>query len=199
MSDLQTSSLRERKRVRTRQAIIDAAVALFERDGYERTTIADIATAADISSRTFFGYFASKEDLLFTEPDARVRAALGAIEGRSPKEKPTDILLRALRESAGDDMVGKMAKLRIRLIRTVPTLLGRALQIQQAGQAEIVRKLRAAFPDELDDVEAAALVGAFCGAITGALLVLLRDRNLDPDKLRQRLLKATITALRQWR
>ena len=199
MSDLQTSSLRERKRVRTRQAIIDAAIALFERNGYEQTTIAEIATAADISPRTFFGYFASKEDLLFTKPDARVEAALQAIERRSPKEKPTDVLLRALRESAGDDMVGKMAKLRLRLIRTVPALLGRALQIQHEGQAEIVRKLSAAFPDELDDVEAAALVGAFCGAITGALLVLLRDRNLDPEKVRQRLLKATMTGLRQWR
>ena len=199
MSDLQTSSLRERKRVRTRQAILDAAVTLFERNGYEQTTIAEIAAAADISPRTFFGYFASKEDLLFTEPDARVEAALQAIERRSPKEKPADVLLRALRESAGDDMVGKMAKLRLRLIRTVPALLGRALQIQHEGQAEIVRKLSAAFPDEMDDVDAAALVGAFCGAITGALLVLLDDRDLDPDTVRQRLLKATVTALRQWR
>jgi AcrR family transcriptional regulator len=199
MPDWQTSSLRERKRVRTRQAIIDAAVALFERDGYEQTTIADIAAAAVISPRTFFGYFASKEDLLFTEPDARVEGALQAIERRSPTERPTDVLLRALCESAGDDMVGKMAQLRLRLIRTVPALLGRALEVQQAGQAEIVRKLSAAFPDELEDVEAAALVGAFCGAITGALLVLLHDPNLDPDKVRQRLLKATMTALRQWR
>jgi AcrR family transcriptional regulator len=198
VSNLQTSSLRERKRFRTRQAIIDAAVALFERDGYERTTIADIAAAVEISPRTFFGYFASKEDLLFTKPDARVEAALQAIERRSPKEKPTDVLLRALRESASDDMFGKMAELRLRLIRTVPALLGRALQIQQAGQAEIVQSLRAAFPGELDEVEAAALVGAFCGAITGALLVLLQDPNLGPDKVRQRLLKGTMTALRQW-
>jgi len=199
LSDLQISSLRERKRVRTRQAIIDAAAALFDRNGYEQTTIAEIAAAADISPRTFFGYFASKEDLLFTEPDARVETALQAIERRAPKEKPTDVLLRALREGVGDDMVGKMAQLRLRLIRTAPALLGRALQIQHESQAEIVRKLSAAFPDDLDEVEAAALVGAFCGAITGALLVLLHDPNLDPDKVRQRLLKATMTALRQSR
>ena len=53
------SSLRERKRVRTRQALIDAAAELFERRGYDGTTIADIAAAADVSTRTFFSYFAS--------------------------------------------------------------------------------------------------------------------------------------------
>ena len=50
------SSLRERKRVRTREALIDAAAELFERRGYDGTTIADIAAAADVSTRTFFSY-----------------------------------------------------------------------------------------------------------------------------------------------
>src|SRR5919197_6258607 len=102
------TSLRERKRARTRQALVDAAADLFERHGYERTTIAHIAAAAEVSPRTFFGYFASKEDVLFQGGDARVRAALRAIEERRPGERPTDILLRALREvgEAGDDLVG---------------------------------------------------------------------------------------------
>ena len=58
-----TPSLRDRKRARTRQAIINAAVELFERNGYDGTTVADIAAAADIGTRTFFSYFASKEEL----------------------------------------------------------------------------------------------------------------------------------------
>jgi AcrR family transcriptional regulator len=194
------SSLRERKRARTRQALIDAAVELFERHGYDKTTIADIAAAADISPRTFFGYFASKEDLLFTDPDARVQATLKAIEQRAPDEGPVDVLLRGLREGAesSEDMVGKMAQLRLRLIRAVPALRGRALQMQHDGQVEIAQRLHAAFPDELDDVEAAALVGAFVGAITGALQVLLGDRDPDPDMVRQRLGQATTIALRPW-
>src|SRR5260370_1456186 len=89
------SSLRERKRVRTRQALIDAAADLFERRGYDRTTIADIAAAADISTRTFFAYFASKEDVVFPDADARVTAALAAVGNRRPGERPTHILLGA--------------------------------------------------------------------------------------------------------
>ena len=193
-------SLRERKRARTRQALIDAAVELFERHGYDKTTIADIAAAADISPRTFFGYFASKEDLLFADGDARLQTALQAIEQRAPDEGPVDVVLRAVREIAGsgDYMVGKMAQLRLRLIRAVPALRGRALQLQQDGQAEIAQRLHAAFPDELDDVEAAALVGAFSGAITGALQVLLREDDPDPDMVQQRLRQIAAIALRPW-
>jgi AcrR family transcriptional regulator len=194
------SSLRERKRVRTHEALIDAAVELFERHGYDKTTIADIAAAADISPRTFFGYFASKEDLLFADGDARLQTTLQAIEQHAPDERPIDVLLRALREGteSNDDMVGKMAQLRLRLIRTVPALRGRALQLHHDAQVEVAQRLHAAFPDELDDVEAAALVGAFVGAITQALQVLLRDRDPDPDTVRQRLRQATTIALRPW-
>lgn len=194
------SSLRERKRARTRQALIEAAAELFERRGYDRTTIADIAAAADVSTRTFFGYFAAKEDVLFPDADARVRAALTAIDNRRPAEGPTQILLRALRElgDAGDDLVGPMAALRLRFVRSVPSVRGRGLQRQLDAQNEIADRLHTAFPDEIDEVESAALVGAFVGAIGGALEVLLRDGHADPDVLRDRLQRATEVALRPW-
>jgi AcrR family transcriptional regulator len=193
------SSLRERKRVRTRQALIDAAADLFERRGYDGTTIADIAAAADISTRTFFAYFASKEDVLFPDADARVKAALTAIDNRGRDERPTQILLRALGElgDAGDDLVGPMAALRLRFMRSVPAVRGRGLQRQLDAQTEIADRLHAAFPDELDEVESAALVGAFVGAVGGALEVLLRDED-GPDALRERLRRATAVALRPW-
>ncbi len=194
------SSLRERKRTRTREAIIEAAAGLFERRGYDGTTIADIAAAADISTRTFFAYFASKEDVLFPDADARVAAAVTAIDERRADERPTEILLRALTElgDAGGDLVGPMAALRMQFIRSVPSVRGRGLQRQHDAQAEIADRLQAAFPDELDEVEAAALVGAFVGAIGGALEVLLRDGPSDQDVLRQRLQRATAVALRPW-
>jgi AcrR family transcriptional regulator len=193
-------SLRERKRRRTRQALVDAATDLFLRNGYERTTVADIAAAADIGTRTFFSYFASKEELLFPEGDVRVQATLDAIAGRGPGDGPTDVLLRALGDTtaASNDMLGPLAALRLQLIRTVPAVRGRALQLQLDAQQEIARHLADAFPDELDRVGAAALVGAFVGAVTGALEALLAEEDIDPGRVRDRLRQATAVALRPW-
>lgn len=198
-------TLRDRKRDRTRKALVDAAVELFERNGYQGTTIADIAAAADIGTRTFFGYFASKEELLFPEADGRVEAALTTIAERKPGDQPADVLLRALRDVAGpegeNDMVNRITALRMRLIPTVPAVGGRALQIQFDAQREIAKHLQQAFPDELDDVSAAALVGAFVGAVSAAVQAQLDNSSGsdDPEQLRRHLHDATDIALRPWR
>jgi AcrR family transcriptional regulator len=68
--------LRERKRRKTRETIIKVALRLFVERGYEETTIAEIADAAEISPRTIFAYFPSKEDILFYDmPEALERLA----------------------------------------------------------------------------------------------------------------------------
>src|SRR5258705_12664701 len=67
--------LRERKKQRTRETIARAAHELFAARGYHETTLPDIAEAADVSTRTIFAYFPSKEDILFSN-FARMRAAL---------------------------------------------------------------------------------------------------------------------------
>jgi AcrR family transcriptional regulator len=198
----QQMSLRDRKRARTRQALIDAAAELFDRNGYEQTTVADIAAAAEIGTRTFFSYFGSKEELLFPESDARVQATVDAIATRRPGEGPAEVLLRALRTVGEDstDMTGPLATLRLRLIRTVPAVRGRGLQIQLDAQRQIARHLAQAFPDQLDETSAAALTGAFIGAITAALQVLLdqTDQPDDPAALHLALRKATDVALKPW-
>lgn len=195
-------SLRDRKRARTRQALVDAATELFERNGYEETTVAAIAAEAEIGTRTFFSYFASKEDLLFPQSDARIQAALEAIAHRGPDDGPATVLLRALARIGddSDDMGGRLAALRLRLIRTVPAVRGRGLQLQLDAQREIAGHLAAAFPDELDLVSAAALTGAFVGAITGALDVLLTDPGQlrDPAAVQAAVRQATDVALGPW-
>jgi AcrR family transcriptional regulator len=194
-------SLRDRKRARTREALVTAAADLFERDGYDETTVADIAAAAEIGTRTFFSYFPSKEELLFPESDVRVRAAVEAIATRGPDDGPAEVLLRALHRVGddSDDLSGRLAALRMRLIRTVPAVRGRALQIQMDAQREIAAHLAKAFPDRLDEVTAAALTGAFVGAVTGALQVLLEDVPLtDPAVVQEAVRRATDVALTPW-
>jgi len=86
--------LRERKKLQTRQAIVVSALRLFSERGYRAVTVADIADAANVSPRTFFSYFPSKEDLLLVDADARMEEALDAFH-RSCHDGP--ILPLALR------------------------------------------------------------------------------------------------------
>ena len=195
-------NLRERKRERTRQALVDAASELFAAKGFEATTIAEIAARAEVGTRTFFSYFPTKEDVLFPESDGRVHLALAAIADREPGEDPASVLLRALGEAgdASDDMTGPLAAMRIELTQQVASVRGRALQLQWEAQREIARHLAAAYPDRLDEVSAAALVGAFVGAISGALMTLLQDpaRRADPAAIRASMQRATHLALQPW-
>ena len=78
----QATGLRERKKQRTRETIARVAVDLFEERGYQATTLADIAEAADVSTRTIFAYFPSKEDILFCEFPAIKQAFAQALAER---------------------------------------------------------------------------------------------------------------------
>src|SRR5215211_7453774 len=86
--------LRERKKQRTREQIIDAAMGLFAERGYHATTITDIAAAADVAPRTFFGYFPSKEAVVFHNLDRDLDALASALRNRLPDEPAFDALRR---------------------------------------------------------------------------------------------------------
>lgn len=191
-------SLRERKRARTRQALIDAATDLFERNGYDETTIADIAAAAEIGTRTFFSYFASKEELLFPDAESRVEALLAALANRAPDDRPIDLLVRVLVDGSevSDDIIGKLTPLRMRLLQTVPAIQGRALQIQFNAERRIAEILAEAFPEDLDDLTARTLTGAFAGAVRGAAQAMLdRSDELSPEQRAEATRQAIVTTL----
>jgi AcrR family transcriptional regulator len=84
--------LRERKKEQTRRAIEDAAFRLFAERGFQATTVADIAEAADVAPRTFFAYFPSKEDVLFADFDETSEALAARLRDRPPDESTFDAL-----------------------------------------------------------------------------------------------------------
>src|ERR1700732_664868 len=81
-----TPGLRQRKRQQTRERLTRVARALFLERGFEATTLDDIAAAADISRRSFFHYFASKEDVVFAWQEDSTAALLAAVAARPSDE-----------------------------------------------------------------------------------------------------------------
>ncbi|MGW0436494.1 TetR/AcrR family transcriptional regulator [Micromonospora sp. NPDC003197] len=170
---------RERKKQRTRQALIDAAVELFERKGYEETTVAEIAAAADLSTRTFFLHFPTKEDVLLVNAQTRFDLALRIISAPLAGETGTELLARAMQEmitnSWNTDLPSGLAALRARLLTSVPELRARLLHHLHTGQEEMADALHRTYPEQLDRVDAAALVGAALGAVNAAALTSIRQ------------------------
>ncbi|MEU8249357.1 helix-turn-helix domain-containing protein [Nonomuraea sp. NPDC048916] len=177
--------IRERKKQRTRRALIQAALRLFDEKGYEETTLAEIAAAADVSTRTFFSYFASKEDVLFFDAAARIETTLALVATRRPDEAPPELLMRIVRAGLAwtvedQDFRPEDVRLRMRLVMTVPALQARALHLLFDNQLRLTRALREAYPGELGPVEAAAAVGALAGATKLAVVASLnRDGSLE--------------------
>jgi len=178
--------LRQRKKERTRGALVEAAVTLFERKGYENTTIAEIAAAADVATRTFFAYFPTKEDVLFADTEDRIALALALIDARAPEDGLVDVLRRTVREIAetrtgGPGVAGRLPAIRARLTQREPAVQGYALRRLLEAQRQLADRLRAAYPEKLDEVTAAAVVGSFVGALVGVVIVALRDVGVTND------------------
>ncbi|MGP3929503.1 TetR family transcriptional regulator [Nonomuraea sp. KM88] len=178
--------LRERKKRRTREALIAAAVELFRRQGYEATTVAQIAAAADVSTRTFFLHFPTKEDVVLPDAGTRVELAVRTIEGRRPDEPLPDVLAtaveRMISEVAGSDLATGMADVRVELTLTVPDLQARMMRRLLDAQRRIVDALCRSYPEEDDEVVVGAMVGAMMGAVSSAAAYALR-RGDTPEEV----------------
>jgi AcrR family transcriptional regulator len=182
--------LRERKKRRTRRALADAALRLFSERGYEQTTVADIAAAAEVSPRTFFGYFRSKEDVLFADTDERIelmRQALAEVPPGLPTGQALrQVAARVLTSSTGLFGPDPERATRVQLVLSRPELRARGLERMLAAQRELAHWLRKAYPDRLDEVLAMGLSGALIGGLTGAALASF-ERGDPVEQLRKEL------------
>ncbi|MCS0601316.1 TetR family transcriptional regulator [Streptomyces sp. LP11] len=141
-------TLRERKKRRTREALLRAALELFTTQGYERTTVDEIAEAVDVSQRTFFRYFAGKEEAAFAVQTMTEDRFLAAVRARPPHEAPMTALRQAFLE--GWDAIREHVEeavpveLYLRMYRTIgstPALLAAHLRRSVAIEETMARVL----------------------------------------------------------
>jgi AcrR family transcriptional regulator len=118
--------LRERKKERVREQLMDAAVKLFSRKGLDATTIDDIVGAVEVSRRTFFRYFDAKEDVLPAWFDTHVASLLATIDDRPAGEAPM-LSLRFVMEGIAEVYQSKIASILTieRVISREPSLTAR--------------------------------------------------------------------------
>jgi AcrR family transcriptional regulator len=116
--------LRERKKQRTRRTIVDVATRLFAEQGYEATTLVQIADEADIAPSTFFNYFPSKVDIVFALFDAVIESAHGRILDGPDGEDATHAVLAWVAEDLHEVEAPYSEALRQipRIVASVPEL-----------------------------------------------------------------------------
>lgn len=144
----QGTGLRERKKERTRAAISDAAIALFIDEGYDNVSITRIAEAAEVSRRTLFAYFPSKDDLVVHRFADHETESARVVRERPDGHRPLPVLrahfldgLRAHDPITGINDVPRIAAL-FRLVLQTPSLAARVLRFNETGEHALAAALR---------------------------------------------------------
>lgn len=160
------SNLRESKKRRTRAAIQRAALELVERQGYARTTVEQIASAAEVSPATFFRYFPTKEAaLVFDEYDELLREAGEQLpQGLSPLRAIHHVFRAGFEPLGADIQAGtpytrEMSR-RMRLVRSEPALRAAMRDLQEKAKEELSVVVAAMSGREADDLEVRVTVVA---------------------------------------
>jgi AcrR family transcriptional regulator len=165
---VQKPGLRERKKQRTRQTILTAALELFSERGYTNTTLEDIAEAAEVSTGTLFAYFPSKDEILLPEERSFYEQLKQRLEQRPPDATTFSVLrdLLATREPPDETF-----KLRLKILREQALrdrVRARQMRVEELLADAIAKDLDAP-PDDLRPI--------LLAAATSAALVTLGERH----------------------
>jgi AcrR family transcriptional regulator len=168
------ASLRERKKLATRRSLRRHALDLVAQRGFMHVTVEDIAEAADVSPRTFFNYFPSKEAALFGADPERVAALREEVLHQAPGEPALDALRQVLVAEARKvtselgDLGGEPQEMlrRMKVVRADPHLRA----AQSAHMANIESALAEALAERLGKDPARDPYPALLASIAGAVI-----------------------------
>jgi AcrR family transcriptional regulator len=158
--------LRERKKEKTRFALLDSALDLFLEQGYDSTTVEQIAGAVDVSPRTFFRYFTSKDHLVLWYHDQGEEAMLETLATRPDDEPPFASMTHAVRavlrdmEESTDEDAERFLKLR-RILDQNEHLVGYSIAKSMRTERRLVEAIAARRGVDPDTDTVAHLVVAF--------------------------------------
>lgn len=158
------NGLRARKRADTHARIHQAALALFARQGFEATTLDDIARGAGVSRRTLFHYFGSKEDIVLS-----TKAGLAELIEAAILRRPADEPLLAMAEHAltdvAQDFQGPEARALARLIHDTPALRAGDHAKYEAIEQRMAAAMAARKGLSADDLQARVVATAAVGVL----------------------------------
>nr|WSX52023.1 TetR family transcriptional regulator [Streptomyces sp. NBC_00974] len=173
------AGLRERKKRRTRDALLRAALLLFVAQGYEETTVDEITGAVDVSQRTFFRYFANKEEVAFAVQDLVESHFVSALSSRPAAEGPLEAMRAAVLDAWDtiDEAISEVVPVDLymrsyRLIESTPALLAVHLRRSTDLEERIARLVAEREGMDVDaDPRPRVAVAAFSGVmrVTGRL------------------------------
>ncbi len=191
MSGAPSEGLRERKKRATREAICASARRLFAERGFDNVTVAEVASDADVSEKTVFNHFATKEDLVFAGGEQRLAQLQAAIAQRPRGTSVLDVF-RANTEAMLDTIAAGEGDDRLvvpRIVRASPALQKRLAAGWEHEAATLVAVVAEATGADGDDLVPAVVAGAlawtlitiFRAAFDGLLA------GQDPEQLAARL------------
>lgn len=162
--------LRERKKRETKKRITEKGIALFLKNGFDQTTLDDIAAAAGISRRTFFYYFTSKDEILLSLHGAIGEMLTDAVRkasaGATPLETVRNALISVCKAFPSDNMIELD-----RLMRTSASVQARkqAFYVQQEGEILEALKERWPQPERAMALRAVAMLSVGAMRLAGDL------------------------------
>jgi AcrR family transcriptional regulator len=166
----EVNGLRERKKRERRDSIEAAALDLFDAEGFDNTTVENIAAEADIAPRTFFSYFPTKEDVVLADYAGRLERILGELEKRPRSEAPwkavkaSFLLVAHDYESQREELIRRFT-----IIATNPSVYARSLQLQAGWEDALADSISARMNTAPTDITPRLLAAAALACMRSTL------------------------------